>query len=192
MSDQQEAKDKFRNEARLALASEVSRGEQSAIVIDRLMQLPRYQAAKCVLWYVDFRDEVQTQSAIKRELGGDREVIVPYCQGAELELFRLHDFDHLATGTYGILEPSLHLRGLSEHIVDPGTVDFVVVPGVAFDRSGGRIGYGKGYYDRLLSRLPSSTFKAAIALDCQVFESVPTSSHDIAMDIVVTPSRSYP
>ena len=85
-----------------------------------------------------------------RDASGDKRVVVPYCVGRRLELFRLTDMDELAEGTFTILEPRPELRERPERRVDVAEVDLVVVPGVAFDARGGRLGHGQGYYDRLL------------------------------------------
>ena len=97
----------------------------------------------------------------------------------------------LAAGAFEILEPLPVLRQLESRRVSPGEVDVAIVPGVAFDRQGNRLGHGAGYYDRLLAELPSSAYLISVAYECQMLEAIPHEPHDIGMDQVVTESDVY-
>ena len=115
-----------------------------------------------------------------------------WCNAAgELELFRLSSMDELELGMYRILEPKQELRGLPEKQVDVLELDLIMVPGVAFDRRGGRMGHGKGYYDKLLQHARLETPLVALAFECQLFEEIPVAEHDIFMDRVITEDRVY-
>ena len=120
-----------------------------------------------------------------------KRIAVPCCVGDQLELFWLEHLDELAPRTLGILEPKEGIRRRSERKVDLTTLDLIVVPGVAFDRTGGRIGHGKRYYDRLLCKARPDTAIVALAFECQVFPKVPMLDHDIFMDKVVTEIAVY-
>ena len=117
------------------------------------------------------------------------------CRGAnpegELELFWLQDMSDLATGMYKILEPREELRIVPERQVNPQAIDLIMVPGVAFDREGGRTGHGKGYYDKLLQHARRDTPLVALAFECQLFPKIPMHAHDIFMDNVITESAVY-
>jgi 5-formyltetrahydrofolate cyclo-ligase len=99
--------------------------------------------------------------------------------------------DELELGMYRILEPKQDLRGLPEKQVDVSELDLIMVPGVAFDRRGGRMGHGKGYYDKLLQHARLDTPLVALAFECQLFEEIPVAEHDIFMDRVITEDRVY-
>jgi 5-formyltetrahydrofolate cyclo-ligase len=116
---------------------------------------------------------------------------VPYCVNGELELFHLQNMDELALGMYKILEPRAELRTLPGSRVEAASLDLVVVPGVAFDREGGRTGHGFGYYDKLLGRARPDAPLIALAFECQLFPRIPMQPHDIFMDKVVTESAVY-
>jgi 5-formyltetrahydrofolate cyclo-ligase len=100
--------------------------------------------------------------------------------------------DELELGMYRILEPRAELRSVQEKKVLPQELDFVMVPGVAFDREGGRTGHGKGYYDKLLQHARPDAPLVALAFECQLFPEIPMQPHDIFMDAVVTEEAVYP
>ena len=157
----------------------------------RLAELPEYAAAATVMLYVDFRSEVRTRQCFTAAWSLGKRTVVPYCIGDQLELFRLESMEELAVGTWGILEPKVELRSLKERKVDISRLDLIAVPGVAFDRHGGRIGHGKGYYDRLLRRVREDIVLVGLAFQCQVFPTVPMQEHDVFMNKVITEKGVY-
>lgn len=161
-------------------------------IIERLVSLPVYQTANTVLFYVDVRSEVRTRWVFPEILAAGKTLVVPYCVGAELELFRLSDLSELVPGRFGILEPDPNLRSRPDRRVLPEAVDLLIVPGVAFDKSGGRMGHGFGFYDRLLTSACSDVPKIGLAFECQIVPQVPMEPHDVALDAVVTESAVYP
>jgi 5-formyltetrahydrofolate cyclo-ligase len=92
---------------------------------------------------------------------------------------------------YRILEPRADLREVASKRLQPEDLDLVMVPGVAFDRNGGRTGHGKGYYDKLLQHARSDAPLVALGFECQLFDEIPVASHDIYMDKVVTEKGVY-
>lgn len=163
----------------------------SAEIIKRFMALPEYDRAGTVMFYIDVRDEVRTRQALPDAIQGDKRVVIPYCVDGELELFHLESMDELEVGMYKILEPKSELREVAAKRLQPEDLDLIMVPGVAFDRQGGRTGHGKGYYDKLLEHARGDTPLVALAFECQLFPEIPCESHDIAMDKVVTESAVY-
>ena len=99
--------------------------------------------------------------------------------------------EELAIGMYKILEPRPELRLLPEKQVDPKTLDLVMVPGVAFDRRGARMGHGKGYYDKLLENARPETPLVALAFECQLFPEIPIATHDVFMNKIITEKAIY-
>ena len=156
------------------------------------LALPEYQQARTVMFYIDVRSEVRTRQALPEALKSGKKIVVPWCnEQGELELFHLTSLDELATGMYRILEPRPELRSLPEKQVQPEDLDLVMVPGVAFDRTGARMGHGKGYYDKLLWRARRAPL-VALAFECQLFPEIPTAPHDIFMDKIITELAVYP
>jgi 5-formyltetrahydrofolate cyclo-ligase len=183
----------LREQAHAARNALEQKDELSQIICERLVALPAYQNARVVLWYVDVRAEARTRHYLPTALTQGKRIIVPWCNTAgELELFPLASMDELALGMYRILEPKPELRSLPEKQVDVKDLDLVIVPGVAFDRRGGRMGHGKGYYDKLLQHARLDTPLIALAFECQLFEEIPTADHDIFMDAIVTEKATYP
>jgi 5-formyltetrahydrofolate cyclo-ligase len=160
-------------------------------IVERLVSLPLYQSASAVLFYVDVRSEVRTRWFFPEVLKAGKQLIVPYCVGAELELFWLWDLNELVPGRFGILEPDPKLRHRPDRRVLPDQLDLLIVPGVAFDRLGGRVGHGFGFYDRLLKSVRPDTPKFGLAFECQIVTEVPMEPHDVALDGVVTESAVY-
>lgn len=160
-------------------------------VIERLVSLPEYQSAGMVLFYVDVRSEVRTRWFFPEVLQAGKRLVVPYCDGAELKLFRLLDLSELVSGRFGILEPEPKLRDHPDRGVVPDELDLLLVPGVAFDRTGGRLGHGFGFYDRLLKSAGPGIPKIGLAFACQIVPKVPMEPHDVALDAIVTEIAAY-
>lgn len=186
-----EKKQEIRKAAHLNRKNQADKDEISTRIVDNFMALPEYQAASTVMFYVDVRDEVRTRQALPQAIQGDKRIIIPYCVDGELELFHLESMDELETGMYKILEPKEELREVAAKKMGPTDLDLIMVPGVAFDRKGGRTGHGKGYYDKLLQHARSETPLIALAFECQMFPEIPCESHDIYMDKVVTEDAVY-
>ena len=163
----------------------------SRAIWQRFLSLPEYRAAATVMLYVDAPGEVRTQPFVAQVIAAGKRIVVPYCETGELGLFHLEAVDELAPGHFGILEPRPELRTLAGKRVSAAAVDVVMVPGVAFDRRGGRLGYGKGYYDRLLRRAPPSVVAVGVAFRCQVFPEVPMMDHDAFLDRIITDEAVY-
>lgn len=166
--------------------AEVAR--KSARITESIVALPEYQKALSIMAYVDFRNEVQTGELIKKALQDGKKVAVPYTDlaGKRLIPSLLEDFPgDLVPGTYGILEPPADcLRP-----VGPEELDLVIVPGVAFDERGNRLGYGGGFYDRFLPRTGEDCVWLAPAFELQLQPGVYAAEHDCPVHIIVTEDR---
>ena len=188
----QELKNSLRKQAHSNRNGQEDKDELSRRICGAFMSLPEYAMANTVMFYVDDRSEVRTRTELPAALASGKGVIVPWCNDeGELELFRLTDRDELEIGMYKILEPKKELRSHSERQVDVKEIDLVMVPGVGFDAKGARMGHGKGYYDKLLKHTRPDTPLIALAFECQMFEEIPVTSHDVYMDKVVTEERVY-
>ena len=179
-------KSEIRKSGQIARKGQPSKDSVSDQIISRLRELPEYQVARCVLWYVSSQNEVRTQQAVAGAISSNKKVVVPFCEDRELKLFWLESMDELETGRYGILEPKKELRGDVSKKMAVTDVNLIIVPGVAFDSQGHRLGHGHGYYDKCLQdACPETTF-VALAFECQMFNEIPMQDHDIAMNKVVT------
>lgn len=187
-----ERKQQIRQQAHANRQAQADKDGLSRQICARLFDLPEYQQARTVLFYVDVRTEVRTRNDLAAALGHGKRIVVPYCVEGELELFLLADMAELELGMYKILEPRAELRALPHKRVDVKTLDLVVVPGVAFDRRGARMGHGFGYYDKLLEHARPDTPLVALAFECQLFPEIPTQPHDIFMHKIVTEAAVYP
>lgn len=158
---------------------------RSLLVEERFVMLPEFGSARTIALYSSFRNEVLTDRIFLTAVREGKEVFFPRVVRGEphLEFFRVNEKEELSPGSYDILEPPENASPRP-----PGDFDCMVVPGVAFDVSGARIGYGKGYYDRVLNG--AGCPKIALAFDFQLLgEDLPAAEHDVKMDSVVTESR---
>jgi 5-formyltetrahydrofolate cyclo-ligase len=157
----------------------------SRAIGERLFGFEPFSAARTVMFFVSFRSEVLTAAMIKRALAAGKRVAVPIVNPDTRELVpsEIKDFDsELTEGAYGIPEPKAEFV----RPVPPAEIDFVAMPGLAFDRRGGRIGYGGGFYDRFAARLRPGALLAALAFSFQVFDEIPALPHDRKVDAIVT------
>ncbi len=192
LTEFQVRKQAIREQAHANRNAQTNKDELSKAICARFMALPEYASAKTVMFYIDVRSEVRTRHTLPDALASGKKIIIPWCNDkGELELFHLTNMDELAVGMYKILEPKPELRLLPEKMAQPADLDLVMVPGVAFDRHGGRMGHGKGYYDKLLQHARRDTPLVALAFECQLFPEIPTAAHDIFMDRIVTESTVY-
>lgn len=192
LSEVKARKSALRAEARRRRLAQPDRDVLSRQICERIVDLAEFDAARAILLYVDFGGEVRTRWLIDEAWARAKKVVVPYCVGDDLRLFRLADYSELSPGTWDILEPRPALRQQADRHVASADVDLVVVPGLAFDVRGARLGQGKGYYDRLLAELRPETFLVAPAFECQIFDAIPTLAHDRPVHRVVTEANVYP
>lgn len=177
---------------RSALGTE-ERRRAGALIVARLAQLAEFRTARVAAAYCGFGDELDTRPFLEAVLAAGKVLALPrIVRGADrLELYAARNLDEdLVPGTWGIREPDPARCAR----VAPGEVDFVLVPGVAFDAEGGRLGYGKGYYDRLLSEILAGNPRVravAAAFDVQLVDRVPMEPHDVRLDAVITESSHF-
>lgn len=159
--------------------------ELSAQLGKRLLAQPVWQAAEAVLFFVPTAGEPDLWPALTLALATGKKVVLPSYSPTtgHYEGRRLREVDDdLRTGQFGILEPSPDCP-----IFNLKQLDLALVPGIGFTLNGGRLGRGKGYYDRLLEKVPG--FKCGVAFDCQVIDVLPLESHDVQLNCILTPTR---
>lgn len=188
----QERKKVIRDQAHANRNAQENKDELSVEICTKFEALPAYVRAKTVMYYIDVRSEVRTRHALPAALTQGKKIVIPWCNDkGELELFHLESMDELSVGMYKILEPKPELRNLPAKQVTATDLDLIMVPGVAFDRTGARMGHGKGYYDKLLQHARLDAPLVALAFECQLFPEIPTAEHDIFMDLIITERALY-
>jgi len=158
----------------------------SGSICATLERLPEYRQARTICSYVGVGSEVLTWNLLRAAIAGGKQVIVPYVDGSRLLLFHLYDLAELAPAPFALLEPCPELRGQSDRRVQPAEVELFVVPGLAFDPTGARLGYGKRYYDNLLRSAPSESPRIGLAFACQMEPRLPVLIYDVSMHVIVT------
>jgi len=161
----------------------VSCMSRSLAAQQRLAAAPEFASAAVVAVYSPIRNEVFTEEIFAAARCAGKAVTYPRVCGDLLEFVEVSTREDLSPGAYGILEPG------GSRIVPLVDHDLVVVPGVAYDRSGHRLGYGRGFYDRVLSSDRGRAVLAGLCFDFQVVASLPAEVHDVRMDMVVTDER---
>lgn len=162
-----------------AKLSDAQRYELSSLILEKLEYHPIFQAAKTVMLYYSLPDEPHTHEFLARWAGRKR-IFLPVVKGTDIEVRRYTQSSEMREGAFHIDEPT------GEAFTQLGDIDLVVVPGVAFDRCGNRLGRGRGYYDRFLSQEAiCHAYRIGICFPHQVVRSIPTEPHDAVMNEVL-------
>lgn len=172
--------------------SEIDQYTRSSRICVNLFKLEQIQKAQTVFVYMDYRSEVQTMEFINLCILTEKTVTIPYTMPQEKKLVSVRITNperDVEPGYCGILEPLDRL--LQTAVTEPQNIDVAIIPGSVFDRKGGRLGYGGGYYDRFLSGPASRAFRIGIAYEVQIVEKVPLQEHDQTMDMVITEKNIY-
>lgn len=163
--------------------------EKSREVLKAVLGIDSFDVFGTVMCYMDFNNEVKTGEIINLFLSKGKRVAIPavekYGKTAKSRIvaYQINSLEEeMQKGAYGILEP---VKDISR-VVDPKEFELVLVPGVAFDRNGNRIGFGAGYYDKFLCKTRKDCVKAGLAYEYQVLDSIPAEKHDILMDYIIT------
>ena len=172
--------------------SKVEQKNKSLLIFDLFVDLFALQSSKCIFVYVDYRSEVQTTNIIDFFVKQGGIVCVPAIVPQSTKMVAVQikrPTVDLAPGFKGISEPLPELR--RHCTVDAGQIDIAVIPGLAFDRTGGRIGYGGGYYDRFLHDDAPQALRVGLAYKLQMLPTVAMEKHDIFMDYVISEYSVY-
>jgi len=179
-------RDEMANTISALSASEID--EKTRSIESRLFEFANFLESKIVLLYINGNLEVQTDSIIQTTYNYSKIVVLPAFDpaGFKMTLMKVDAFGQgLISGPRGISEPD---AGKCK-IVPMDRIDIAIIPGLAFDEKGGRIGSGTGYYDRLIPRLAITTRKVALTFEEQIIPQVPMESHDKHVDIIITDKR---
>jgi len=181
-----EKKEKIRRRIleKLNLQDKNLRLKNSLKIKKLLFESKEFKSAEVILFYLSFDGEVDTYSMIEDSLGMGKAIAVPFVERGEKDilpcLIKSISSKSLKKGLYGIKQPKRF------YPIDLERIDLVIVPGVCFDKKGNRLGRGKGYYDRFLKKLSSSTKKIGLAFDFQILPSLPREPHDSCVDKIIS------
>ena len=158
------------------MLSEIEKAAAAEEVFSRLEKTAAFMMADTILMYHSLPDELQTVSFL-RKWNGKKRFFLPRVNGVNLDLLP-YDESRLELGSFHIEEP------IGSDVADVDDIELMIIPAVAFDRNGNRLGRGKGFYDRLLAT--SRATKIGVGYDFQLLDSIPAEPHDVAMDMVIT------
>lgn len=170
-----------RVKARKSLLTEKERSDSARNVFDQLEKLAAFALSNRILIYNSLPDELSTRDFIQRWMGS-KEFFLPRVNGIDLDILP-YDSQRMHIGAFRIEEPT------GNDITDPELLEMIIVPAVAYDRNGNRVGRGKGYYDRLLKR--TKALRVGVAYDFQLVDEIDCEPHDIPVDIVITETTIY-
>jgi 5-formyltetrahydrofolate cyclo-ligase len=153
--------------------------ERSRRIKELLFSQKEFKEASCILFYASKEDEVNTMDAMRGAILS-KKIVLPKVKEDTLSLYMIDDLRKLKKGAFGILEPEEGKEVKEEE------VSVAIIPGVAFDRRGVRIGHGAGFYDRFLSKMKGKIPLIALAFSCQLFSYIPKTSTDVSVDKIIT------
>ncbi|UWG98254.1 5-formyltetrahydrofolate cyclo-ligase [Dehalobacter sp. DCM] len=163
--------------------NEEERSQKNAAIERNILSLPIYKESGTIMMYLNYWDEVDTGGIAEDTLQAGKRLVIPLCKGEIIipyEIKRLEE--DVQIGMFGIREP----RPGNSRVVVPSDIDIVLVPGVAFDGRGNRIGFGKGFYDRFLPQLRDNVTIVGLAYSCQIVDKIDAEAHDFTMSLLVT------
>ncbi len=160
---------------------------KETVIRKKLFSLPNIKKTKNILFYVSFRSEVDTLQCIKHAFKLKKHVILPRVEvkKRELRLYEIKELSELHSGYMGIQEPAVK-KSREKLLKD---IDLAIIPGAGFDSKGNRLGYGFGYYDKLLSKSGGHITTIALAFEEQIVLKLPKEIHDVKIDKIITEKR---
>lgn len=167
--------------------SPAERGAKSDLIAERFLGLEEFRSARTVMAYASFGSEVETRRIIEACFSTGKKLALPVVEkGGLLSVWRVQKSTELLQSSFGIPEPPRE----APNRLSADEVDLVIVPGIAFDKRGRRVGYGGGYYDRFLGSIRPSATKVALAFEIQLVDEIPVSDRDLPVDVIVTEART--
>ena len=174
--------------AKRAELHEEARKKKSLDIQNIVLAMPELIQAQTIMLFMDFRNEVETDRLVHYVLNAKKRLVLPRCASeGELILYHVQDLEeNIEIGKWGIREPKEDCPRIT-----PQEIDFVLVPGVAFDKDGNRLGYGGGYYDRFMKKLRGHVPRIGVAFQCQIVDHIPTEPFDLKITTMVTEKGIY-
>jgi 5-formyltetrahydrofolate cyclo-ligase len=169
--------------ARRGQVTPEQRAAAATAVSGRIAALAELAKARTILGFASFGAELPTDPVMQWVLNSGRRLLAPYVDGPELRATEVRSLEDLAPGYRGIREP------VERTPLDPAEAAAVLVPGVAFDERGRRLGYGGGFYDAFLAGIDLRAPRVGLCLDVQIVDEVPAGEDDQPVDVIVTPER---
>lgn len=181
-------KEEWRAWARKARRAIPAREEKARTICTQLLALAPLQTSTAVMLYAAIGEEIDLRPVAEALLARGVTVAYPVvlARGKELEARAVNEFSELVPGAFGILEPAAGCPPVPAH-----TLDAVIVPGLAFDREGYRVGYGGGYYDRFLPRLGPGACAIGAVYSALLCQRLPREPHDVPVDWIVTEAEAF-
>lgn len=176
--DKKQLRKEIREKKRAMTPEEIQ--DKSRILMEKFLQTSFYQKAATLYGYLSYNQEVQTLPILQRALADGKRIAVPKVYGEEMRFVYLEDLSLVAPGYGGIPEP------IADSPVAEDPHALVLMPGLAFDREGHRVGYGGGFYDRFLAKEPDHP-TVALCYEFQMVENLPVESFDVPVDLVLCP-----
>jgi 5-formyltetrahydrofolate cyclo-ligase len=160
----------------------MERARRSGKIQKKLLNHPRFFSTRSLLLYVALSSEVETRPILEEAWKRGKKVYLPRMDPSKKKMWAIEtkDLEKLRAGAYGILEPAFELHCVGK----PNDLELVIVPGLGFDREGGRLGRGEGYFDRFLEEAKAS-YKIGLAFECQMVERVPREANDMILDEIL-------
>ena len=156
-------------------------------ILNKFYESKYYRESKNIFIYISYDSEINTKEIINKSLIDKKKIYVPRTEFKTrlMDAVEITSLENLIESEYGILEPSIY-----EPYIEPNELDLIVVPGVGFDRNGGRMGYGAGFYDRYFKKISKDKMqkivKLALAYDFQILEDVPMNEQDVPVSYIIT------
>ncbi len=188
LSDKQQLRQHYKQIRKQLSAEEVQ--NHSSRIAEQLFASPFWQQSKTIMLYLSFQNEVATEVIYQRGWQEGKTMLLPICapSGGLMEMSVLLSLDSLVPNRYGIGELPEHLQ----NIAAPEEIDLCIIPGIAFDKKGNRLGFGAGYYDRYLPRVNQKAKRIALAYECQLYDgTLPTDAYDLPMQYILTEKKMY-
>ncbi len=188
LSDKQQLRQHYKQIRKQLSAEEVQ--NHSSRIAEQLFASPFWQQSKTIMLYLSFQNEVATEVIYQRGWQEGKTMLLPICapSGGLMEMSVLSSLDSLVPNRYGIGELPEHLQ----NIAAPEEIDLCIIPGIAFDKKGNRLGFGAGYYDRYLPRVNQKAKRIALAYECQLYDgTLPTDAYDLPMQYILTEKKMY-
>ena len=165
----------------------VEKEEMDKKILNKFYESKYYRESKNIFIYISYDSEINTKEIINKALIDNKKIYVPRTEFKTrlMDAVEITSLENLIESEYGILEPSIY-----EPHIEPNELDLIVVPGVGFDRNGGRMGYGAGFYDRYFKKISKDKMqkivKLALAYDFQILEDVPMNEQDVPVNYIIT------